>query len=163
MGRLSIGLVGLTSIIAATVTLTALSVPDGEAQAASYKTYAAGQCRATDGDTLSCGRCQLTGTKRAACKQEKIRLVEIDAPEMPGHCRVGRDCATGDPYAAKDALAEMIKQGVSIKRFGTDRYSRTIADARVGDVSVSCALVRAKLVTRQLKWADYGVTKGCDS
>lgn len=37
-----------------------------------------------DGDTLRCG-------------STRIRLSSIDAPELPGHCRPGRECTPGDP------------------------------------------------------------------
>lgn len=47
---------------------------------------------AIDGETLRCGK-------------ERIRLLGIDAPETPGHCRRGRKCVEGDPYASKAALS----------------------------------------------------------
>lgn len=46
---------------------------------------------AIDGDTLRCGA-------------ERIRLLGIDAPEMPGHCHERRNCVPGDPIASKNAL-----------------------------------------------------------
>ena len=36
-------------------------------------------CTVTDGDTIR-------------CDGEPIRLLGIDTPEVPGHCREGRDC-----------------------------------------------------------------------
>src|ERR1700712_1173347 len=48
-------------------------------------------CRVVDGDTLRCGN-------------ERVRLLGIDAPELPGHCRIGRACAPGDPYASTASL-----------------------------------------------------------
>jgi endonuclease YncB( thermonuclease family) len=48
-------------------------------------------CSVTDGDTIRCG-------------DERIRLLGIDAPELPGHCRSGRNCAPGDPYASTSSL-----------------------------------------------------------
>ena len=50
----------------------------------------------TDGDTFRC----TDGTR--------IRLSAIDTAERPGSCRPGRNCAPGNPYAAKSALAGMI-------------------------------------------------------
>jgi endonuclease YncB( thermonuclease family) len=41
-------------------------------------------CTVTDGDTIR-------------CNGERIRLLGIDTPELPGHCRKGRDCVSGDP------------------------------------------------------------------
>lgn len=40
-----------------------------------------------------------------------IRLAVIDAPEMPGHCRTGRRCVEGDPWAAKRQLQTLINNG----------------------------------------------------
>lgn len=116
-------------------------------QPLSSSSYAAGVCRAVDGDTLRCG-------------DERIRLVEIDAPEMPGHCRKGRVCAPGDPKASKASLQNMLLRGpVEVRRYAYDRYGRTVGDARVRGLSLSCAQVRGGQALRQLKWADYGVTK----
>ncbi len=84
---------------------------------------------AIDGDTLRCGK-------------ERIRLLGIDAPEMPGHCRRGRSCVQGDPYASKAALASMLKGQVTIERRGQDRYGRTLASVRVNGVDLSDAQVR---------------------
>jgi micrococcal nuclease len=83
-------------------------------------------CGAVDGDTIRCGT-------------ERIRLLAIDAPEMPGHCRRGRVCALGDPYASKAALEQDLRQGpVTIERTGTDRYGRTVAIVRVNGANLSC-------------------------
>src|SRR3546814_15093835 len=58
-------------------------------------------CRPTvvDGDTLRCGG-------------PRIRLQGIDAPAMPGHCRTGRVCAPGAPYASPDNLRQPASGGV---------------------------------------------------
>lgn len=83
-------------------------------------------CTAIDGDTIRCG-------------QERIRLTAIDAPEMRGHCRKGRDCAPGDPVASKHALKSILSGATaSIERLGKDRYGRTVADVLVGGKSLSC-------------------------
>jgi endonuclease YncB( thermonuclease family) len=73
-----------------------------------------GSCRVTDGDTIRCG-------------PERIRLLGIDAPELPGHCRHGRECAPGDPYASSDSLRDAMAGQLKITRVGTDRYGRTLA------------------------------------
>ena len=44
-------------------------------------------CTVTDGDTIRCG-------------DERIRLLAIDAPEMGGRCRKGRQCVAGSPLAS---------------------------------------------------------------
>ncbi|WP_321163093.1 thermonuclease family protein [Sphingomonas sp. Leaf25] len=80
---------------------------------------------AVDGDTLRCG-------------EERIRLLGIDAPEMPGHCREGRECAPGDPIAAKAALEKAVQGSATIERIGQDLYARTLARVRVNGVDLSC-------------------------
>ena len=83
-------------------------------------------CRAVDGDTIRCG-------------QERIRLLAIDAPELPGHCRRGRTCAPGDPKASTTSLAAAMQRGpLTIYRVGRDRYGRTLATVRAGTTDLSC-------------------------
>jgi len=84
-------------------------------------------CRVVDGDTLNCGG-------------ERIRLLGIDAPELPGHCREGRDCAPGDPYSATQSLSDAIGSDdtLSIDRVGEDRYGRTLAMMRSTKGDLSC-------------------------
>ncbi len=72
------------------------------------------------------------------CPPERIRLLGIDAPELPGHCRRGRQCVEGDPYASKAALAALIARGpATIARRRHDRYGRTLARVRVNGVDLS--------------------------
>lgn len=85
---------------------------------------------AVDGDTLRCGG-------------ERIRLLGIDAPEMPGHCRRGRQCVEGDPHASKAALSAMLKGKATIERRGHDHYGRTLARVRVSGVDLSDAQLRS--------------------
>lgn len=83
-------------------------------------------CTAVDGDTIRCGA-------------ERIRITAIDAPEMPGHCRKGRDCAPGDPFASKQAMAGYLASGpLTVERLGMDRYGRTVADVYSNGTSLSC-------------------------
>jgi endonuclease YncB( thermonuclease family) len=89
------------------------------------------QCKATDGDSLNCGGL-------------RVRLLGVDAAEMPGHCRAGRDCAPGDPYIHKAALERFVMQPVRISPIKKDRYGRTVAS--VTDKSgknASCAAILA--------------------
>lgn len=90
---------------------------------------------AIDGDTLRCGK-------------ERIRLLGIDAPEMPGHCRRGRQCVEGDPYASKAALAARLKGRATIERRGRDRYGRTLARVRVNGTDLSEAQIQAQMAQR---------------
>jgi micrococcal nuclease len=80
---------------------------------------------AVDGDTLRCG-------------EERIRLIGIDAPELPGHCQEERSCAPGDPMASMAALAAASRGTAEIDRQGYDRYDRTLARVRVNGVDLSC-------------------------
>ncbi|ESQ90117.1 hypothetical protein ABAC460_10140 [Asticcacaulis sp. AC460] len=106
---------------------------------------AALSCLATDGDTLRCG-------------SERVRLVGIDAPEMPGHCASGRICVKGDPFASRDALSEAMRgKTLTIVRLGKDRYGRTIADVRADGKSLSCAQIKAGQAIYVKKW-DNGQT-----
>jgi endonuclease YncB( thermonuclease family) len=81
-----------------------------------------------DGDTLDCAG-------------ERIRLVGIDAPEMPGHCRAGRRCVDGDPHAAKSALQAFAASGLSCAPDGQDSYGRTLARCQADGRDASCALI----------------------
>jgi hypothetical protein len=80
-----------------------------------------------DGDTLRCG-------------STRIRLSSIDAPEMPGHCRPGRECTPGDPYASRANLRSLTAgAAVECRQIDTDVYGRAIALCRAGGRDLSCA------------------------
>lgn len=102
------------------------------------------QLVAIDGDTLRCGR-------------ERIRLLGIDAPELPGHCRRGRTCAPGDPRASKEYLARALRGRAVIERHGVDRYGRTLALVRVGGADLSCRQLRAKQAIYIARWDAAGL------
>lgn len=106
----------------------------------SYQDVVTG-CDAIDGDTLRCGA-------------ERVRLVGIDAPELPGHCRPGRNCAPGDPYAATSALAGMVRSSMAIRRYGEDHYGRTIAALEGGEGDMSCAQIRDGKAIYKPQWDD---------
>lgn len=81
-----------------------------------------------DGDTLDCaGR--------------RIRLASIDAPEMPRHCRRGRVCVSGDPYAARAQLHALTRGAVRCQAVDTDVYGRTVARCQGPEGDLSCAMV----------------------
>lgn len=83
-----------------------------------------------DGDTLRCG-------------EKRIRLSGIDAPELPGHCRTGRQCTLGDPYASTANLREIVDGGpLMCQQTDIDRYGRIVALCAVGGVDLSCRQVR---------------------
>ena len=82
-------------------------------------------CLALDGDTIRCG-------------SDRYRLLAIDAPEMPGHCRTGRDCAPGDPFKSKAALASSLTGKIEVEPINTDRYGRTAAVIYANGFNLSC-------------------------
>ena len=109
-------------------------------------------CSVTDGDTLRCGR--------TAARTERVRLLGIDAPELPGHCRKGRVCAPGDPVAATESLRAALRRGpVTIRRFGTDRYGRTLALVAAGRTDLSCWQLRARHAIYKPRWDNGGRVK----
>jgi uncharacterized membrane protein YsdA (DUF1294 family) len=84
-----------------------------------------------DGDAI---RCQ--GQKRS------MRLEAIDAPEMPGACRPGRQCTPGDPYAARDYLSSLTAgREVECEDRGTDSYGRTLVRCLANGKDLGCAMV----------------------
>lgn len=93
--------------------------------------------RVLDGDTFDCGT-------------TRVRLEGIDAPELPGHCRPGRDCTPGDPYASTENLQRLVSgQTLQCRRTNTDSYGRTVARCEAGDVDVSCAQIAGGYAVRR--------------
>jgi len=113
---------------------------------------AALSCTAIDGDTLRCG----------PAGKEHVRLLGIDAPEMPGHCRAGRDCAPGDPFASKASLQQLV-QGklVRLQRYKKDLYGRTLAIATAGGINLSCAQLKAGMAIYKPNWDWAGRISRC--
>ncbi len=101
---------------------------------------------AIDGDTLRCR------------EQGRVRLAAIDAAELPGHCRAGRDCAPGDPFAARGALAAMLRGPVRCQQVDAspgragfqprDPYGRIVARCSVGGVDLGEAMLRGGWAVR---------------
>lgn len=83
------------------------------------------------------------------CDGERVRLQGIDAPEMPDHCRPGRRCTRGDPYAAKAYLESLVGGTVDCRRIETDHYGRTIARCAAGGEDLSCAMIAAGHAVRR--------------
>lgn len=85
-----------------------------------------------DGDTI---RCRDVG---------RVRLLSIDAPDLPGHCRVGRECVSGDGFASKRYLASLMAGWqVTCSPRGNDRYGRVLALCVAHGADLSCAMVAA--------------------
>jgi endonuclease YncB( thermonuclease family) len=117
-----VGAAGLGSAIGIGSTLSATH----PVVALSRYTDTATNCRVVDGDTLH-------------CDGGRIRLLGIDAPELPGHCQRGRACAPGDPFESTRSLQDGMGDGarLRIERVGVDRYGRTLAmvEGVKGDLS----------------------------
>ena len=97
-----------------------------------------------DGDTLRCG-------------DERVRLLGIDAPELPGHCQQGRHCAPGDPLASTRSLRAALLLGpIVIRRIGTDRYGRTLALVNAGRTDLSCWQLLQRQAIYKPYWDDGG-------
>jgi endonuclease YncB( thermonuclease family) len=102
---------------------------------------------------LAIAVCQPPPAQRVTCvvdgdtvwiNREKIRLLDIDAPEMDGKCAAERALA----IRSRDRLVVLLRgREVRIAREGLDRYGRTLA--RLGNVGDQ--LVREGLARR---WGD---------
>ena len=83
-----------------------------------------------DGDTFRCG-------------SERIRIADIDAPELRGKCPSERALA----LRARNRLAELLRQPFTLVRSGRDRdrYGRLLRVVVQRGRSVGDVLVREKL------------------
>lgn len=103
-------------------------------------------CTVTDGDTLRCGK-------------ERIRLLAIDAPEKPGQCRAGRNCAPGDPEASTRNLRAAIATTMVIRRIGYDRFGRTLALVEARGRDLSCHQLESEAAIYNPRWDDGGFVR----
>ncbi|MEY4838545.1 MAG: hypothetical protein RLZZ475_2404 [Pseudomonadota bacterium] len=97
-----------------------------------------------------------------SCTGERIRIANIDAPELPGspRCEPARVrqlaysrnpawCDTARGQQAKDALAAFLATGpVMIIRYRTDAYGRTLARLTVNGKDAGQYLRKAGLARR---------------
>lgn len=84
-----------------------------------------------DGDAIRC-----SGQSRS------MRLYGIDAPEMPGACRPGRQCTAGDPFASRDHLRTLTRgRQVTCQTVDHDHYGRDVVRCSADGVDLSCAMV----------------------
>ena len=97
----------------------------------------------SSGDVITCENPEIIDGDTFTCAGERIRLSSIDAPEMPGHCRAGRECTKGDPYAAQDYLSSLTRGEVICKRKDTDHYGRTVARCQSSGKDLSCEMIAA--------------------
>lgn len=121
--------------LASFVLFFAISVSAGAREA--KRSFGCASATVTDGDTFRCdGR--------------RVRLYGIDAPELPGHCRRGRACTPGDPWASTRNLAGLLRSGsVSCRAVDVDRYGRAVADCSAGGVDLSCAQLAGEFAVRR--------------
>lgn len=78
-------------------------------------------------------------------RHEKIRIVNIDTPELQARCPAERALAE----RARDRLAALLDVGrPRLRRFGRDQYGRTLAGVRVGDRDVGAVLIGEGLARR---------------
>lgn len=110
--------------------------PPGNAHAFSDKAIRCISPYIIDGDTMD-------------CSNHRIRLDGIDAPEMPGHCRPGRNCTPGDPHEARKFLHAVSRGSVTCIPDGEDSYGRTIARCSKGNKDLSCAMIRSGHAVRR--------------
>ena len=93
--------------------------------------------RITDGDTFRCG-------------STRVRLYGIDAPELPGHCRQGRACTPGDPYASTYNLAALLSRGgVVCRAVDRDAYGRTVVRCSAAGTDMSCSQLSGGFAVRR--------------
>lgn len=94
--------------------------------------------------TITCSTVVVTDGDTFRCNGTRIRLAHIDAPELPGHCRPGRSCTPGDPFASKAYLRSLTSHPVTCRAIDTDKYGRTVAFCKSNGKDLSCAMVQSK-------------------
>jgi endonuclease YncB( thermonuclease family) len=105
----------------------------GAADAARVRLLSATVARVEDGDSL---------IAFSAERRLRIRLLGIDAPELP------HETAPGQPYGPEAAayLADLVGgKTVRVETYGRDRYNRVLGVLRVDGRSVNVEMVRAGL------------------
>lgn len=68
---------------------------------------------------------------------EKVRIADIDAPEINGKCSYERNLA----LKARNRLAQLLSPNLSLHRQGTDPYGRTLAVVTMQGRSAGAQLV----------------------
>jgi endonuclease YncB( thermonuclease family) len=98
-----------------------------------------------DGDTCRF-RLSPRGTPPASAVVESVRLLGIDAPELPGRCETERIAAE----AARDFLLARLRAArrIEVAPVGRDAYGRLLARVRADGQDVSEALLAAGLARR---------------
>lgn len=73
----------------------------------------------------------------------------IDVPELPGHCRSGRSCTPGDPYASTSNLRRLATRPLQCRAIDRDAYGRTVARCVAAGRDLSCAQVEGRFAVRR--------------
>ena len=98
-----------------------------------------------DGDTLRCGSIRL-------------RLLGIDAPELPRHCARYRECAPGNGFASKQSLIDALRNGsVTYSIVTTDRFGRYVVEAWAGRINLSCWQLKRGQAIYKPHWDNGGL------
>ena len=99
-----------------------------------------------DGDNIRCSN--VPGS---------MRLHGIDAPEMPGACRPGRECTPGDPYAARDYLESLTRgRDVSCTVVDVDHYGRDVVECAADGRNIACAMIASGQAVQRYGSPDCG-------
>jgi len=114
-----------------------------------------GSTRTSAGRKRSRNAASLTAT-RCAADDECISLLAIDAPEKPGQCRAGRNCALGDPEVSISNLRAAITTTMVIRRVGYERFGRTLALAEARGRDLSCHQPESGAAIYNPRWDDSG-------
>jgi endonuclease YncB( thermonuclease family) len=92
-------------------------------------------CRAVDGDTIDCAG-------------QRVRLVNVDTPELRGACAAESALARRARAFVAERLAAGPVEIVPDPRRPRDRYGRTLARVAVGGADLGEALIAAGLARR---------------
>jgi endonuclease YncB( thermonuclease family) len=104
----------------------------------------------TGGNTFTCKSVYIIDGDTFSCGGIRIRLEGIDAPELPGHCRRGRACTPGDPYASTENLRRLTASAaVECQRVDTDVYGRTVATCKADGADLSCSQIEGGFAVRR--------------
>lgn len=101
-----------------------------------------------------CARISVHDGDSVRCDGERIRLVDIEAPELRGspRCRQPRPrdwCDYGMAIKSRDALRRFLASGpVRVERRGRDRYGRTLARITVNGRDAGAHLISLGLARR---------------
>lgn len=128
--------------------LATLGISIGALGGIALTQWPADQARAAG--AISCSSVEIVDGDTLRCDSVRIRLLGIDAPERPGHCRPGRRCTPGDPFASTANLERIVSAGpLTCRADGEDSYGRTLARCEAAGVDLSCAQLAGGFAIRR--------------